>query len=186
MGPLPIRYTIGEARRFHNHRVEYRDLTFLHGSKLSISKPEGADNLRVIIADDRCLMAATIRRAFPLSKPTEFLSVQDGSGKEVGVLRSLDELDNESRKLVEQELDRRYFTPKILQLRTLKQEGGMWTFDVVTSRGPSQFYVRNWRDSSSEIAPGRFVIQSVDGQRFEVPNFDALDTKSQTLIEQLF
>ncbi len=142
--------------------------------------------LRLEIEHDRCLLAAVVRRCFPLSRPTEFLSIQDGAGKEVGVLRSLDELDHECRKLVEQELDRRYFTPKILQLRSLKQEGGMWTFDVVTSRGAAQFYVRNWRDSSSEISPGRFVIQTVDGQRFEVPNFDALDTKSQVLIEQLF
>ncbi len=166
--------------------VEYRDLAYLDANTLLMTRPEGGDNLRVEIKDDRCLMSAVIRRAFPLSKPTEFLSLQDGAGKELGLIRSLDELDNETRKLVEHELDRRYYTPKILQLRSLQQEGGMWTFDVVTSRGPCEFYVRNWRDSSSEIAPGRFVIQSVDGQRFEVPNFDSLDTKSQQLIEQLF
>ncbi len=148
--------------------------------------PEAGANLRLEIENDRCLLAAVVRRAFPLSKATEFLSIQDGSGKEVGLLRSIEELDRTSHELVAQELDRRYFTPKILQLRTLKQDGGMWTFDVMTSRGPSQFYVRNWRDSSSEISPGRFIIQSVDGQRFEVPDFDALDSKSQLLIEQLF
>lgn len=166
--------------------VEYRDINFMPGSSLRASRAEGADNLRVEIAFERCIVDCIVRRSFPLSKPTEFLSIQEGDGKEIGVLRSLDELDNESRKLIEHELDRRYFTPEILQLRALKQEGGMWTFDVVTSRGATQFYVRNWRDSSHEVSPGRFVIQSVDGQRFEVPNFDALDTRSQTLIEQLF
>jgi hypothetical protein len=166
--------------------VEYRDINFMDGHTLRASRAEGADNLRIEVEGDRCIMDAVIRRAFPLSKPTEFLSIQESGGKEVGVLKSLDELDNESRKLVEHELDRRYFTPEILQLRALKQEGGMWTFDVVTSRGATQFFVRNWRDSSHEVSPGRFVIQSVDGQRFEVPNFDALDTRSQALIEQLF
>lgn len=158
----------------------------MDGHRLRASRADGADNLRIEIEGDRCILDAIIRRAFPLTKPTEFLSIQDAGGGEVGVLRSLDGLDNESRKLIEQELDRRYFTPEILQLRALKQEGGMWTFDVVTSRGATEFYVRNWRDSSHEVSPGRFVIQSVDGQRFEVPNFDALDTRSQTLIEQLF
>lgn len=158
----------------------------MDGHRLRASRADGADNLRIEIEGDRCILDAIIRRAFPLTKPTEFLSIQDAGGGEVGVLRSLDGLDNESRKLIEHELDRRYFTPEILQLRALKQEGGMWTFDVVTSRGATEFYVRNWRDSSHEVSPGRFVIQSVDGQRFEVPNFDALDTRSQTLIEQLF
>lgn len=158
----------------------------MDGHRLRASRADGADNLRIEIEGDRCILDAIIRRAFPLTKPTEFLSIQDAGGREVGVLRSLDGLDNESRKLIEHELDRRYFTPEILQLRALKQEGGMWTFDVVTSRGATEFYVRNWRDSSHEVSPGRFVIQSVDGQRFEVPNFDALDTRSQTLIEQLF
>ena len=166
--------------------MEYRDINFMDGHTLRASRAEGADNLRIEVEGDRCIMDAEVRRAFPLSKPSEFLSIQESGGKEVGVLKSLDELDNESRKLVEHELDRRYFTPEILQLRALKQEGGMWTFDVVTSRGATQFFVRNWRDSSHEVSPGRFVIQSVDGQRFEVPNFDALDTRSQTLIEQLF
>lgn len=166
--------------------MEYRDINFLEGRDVRASKPDGADNVRLEIDGDRCILDAIVRRAFPLSRPTEFLSLQDGGGKEIGVLRSLEGLDNESRKLIEHELDRRYFTPEILQLRALKQEGGMWTFDVVTSRGATQFYVRNWRDSSHEVSPGRFVIQSVDGQRFEVPNFDALDTRSQALIEQLF
>lgn len=166
--------------------LEFQDLRFLDGASLRATRPEGGRGLRLEIEGDRCLLDAVVRRSFPLSRPHEFLSVQEGGGKEVGVLRSLDDLDNESRKLIEQELDRRYFTPKILQLRSLKQEGGMWTFDVVTSRGAATFYVRNWRDSSHEISHGRFVIHSVDGQRFEVVDFDALDTRSQVLIEQLF
>ncbi len=161
-------------------------LRFFEADKLRFSLPENAARLRVEVVDEYCLIDAIIRRPFPMSRPSSFLSIQNSKGEEVGMIRSLDDLDNESRKLVEREMDRRYFTPKILQLKSLKQEGGMWTFEVSTSRGPCTFYVRNWRDSSHEMAPGRFIIQSVDGQRFEVPDFDALDQKSQILIEQLF
>lgn len=161
-------------------------IRFLEPRSLRISKPEGAVRLRIEIEDDRCLIDAIVRRAFPMSKTDAYFSVQNAEGEEVGILRSLDDLDNEARKLIEAELDRRYFTPKILQIKSLKQEGGMWTFEVATSRGPCTFFVRNWRDSSHEMSPGRFVIQSVDGQRFEVENYEALDTRSQVLIEQLF
>jgi hypothetical protein len=161
-------------------------LRYLDGSRIRFSRAEGAARLRAEIDDDRCLIDVIIRRAFPMSTTDNYFSIQNAEAEEVGMIRSLDELDHESRKLVEAEIDRRYFTPKILQIKTLKQDGGMWTFDVMTSRGPCIFYVRNWRDSSHEQSPGRFVIQSVDGQRFEVPNFEALDTRSQVLIEQLF
>lgn len=161
-------------------------IRFLDPHALKISKPESAARLRVEIDGDRCLIDAIVRRAFPMSQTETYFSIQDSAGEEIGMLRSLDELDNEARKLIEGELDRRYFTPKILQIKTLKQEGGMWTFEVSTSRGPCTFFVRNWRDSSHEASPGRFIIQSVDGQRFEVQDFEALDLRSQVLIEQLF
>lgn len=162
------------------------EIRYLSGLSLRFEKAEGANHLRLEVMDDRCLLVCMIKRAFPLSQSEQFLSIQDAEGKEIGVLKHLSELDPSSRKLVEADLDRRYFTPKISRLVNLKQDGGMWTFNVETSRGPSEFYVRNWRDSSSEIAPGRFLIQSVDGKRYEVPNFNALDQKSQIMLEQLF
>lgn len=160
-------------------------IRYLDPASLRLTRPDGVARLRVEL-EDRCLIDAIVRRAFPMSEVDGFFSIQDSKGDEVGILKSLDGLDGESRGHAEAELDRRYFTPKILQIRTLKQDGGMWTFDVMTSRGPCTFYVRNWRDSSHESSPGRYIIQSVDGQRFEVPNFEALDTRSQVLIEQLF
>lgn len=166
--------------------MEFRDLNYLDPAAVQMVRPEGASNLRVIVEGDRCVLGARLRRVFPLSHPNQFLSVQDGEGKEVGILRSLDGLDHESRRLAEQDLDWRYFTPKIVRLNSVRQEGGLWTFDVLTSRGPIHFYVRNWRDSSSEITPGRFIIQSVDGQRFEIEDYHQLDNESQLLIEQLF
>lgn len=166
--------------------MDYRDLNYLDPAQLTFQRPVGASSLRAIVGEDRCILDARLRRVFPLSNPDQYLSVQDGEGKEVGILRDLDTLEHESRRLAEQELDRCYFTPKILQLNSVRQEGGLWTFDVLTSRGPIRFYVRNWRDSSSEIAPGRFLIQSVDGQRFEIEDYQRLDSNSQLLIEQLF
>lgn len=166
--------------------MEYRDLNYIAGKDLKLERLDGASNLRVVVDGDRCVLSARIRKVFPLSHPDNYFSIQDGEGKEVGILRSLDELDHDSRRVAEQDLDWRYFTPKILKLNSVKQEGGLWTFDVLSSRGPVQFYVRNWRDSSSEITPGRFLIQSVDGQRFEIEDYQKLDTGSQLLIEQLF
>lgn len=124
-------------------------------------------------------------RAFPLSEPRQMISIRDAENKEYGVIETIADLDDESRKLAEEELDRRYFTPAITKINSLKNDASMWKFDVETTRGHSDFYVRNWRDNAHELTSGRWQITSVDGGRYEILNLDALDDKSQILIEQL-
>ena len=161
-------------------------LKFLDPSKVRIWMPENAAHPRAEIEGDRCLPEARIRCAFPLSKPNEFFSLQDGAGKEVGLLSSLEGMDADSLAVVRGVLDRVYFTPKIASIEDLRQDAGMWKFSVKTQRGDTEFYVRNWRDSSHEIQLKRWVISSVDGLRFEIPDIEALDAKSQLLLERLF
>jgi hypothetical protein len=161
-------------------------LKYIPAEQVRATLPEGAAHLRVEIADFLCIPNAIIRRAFPVSSTDRFISIQDAAGKEIGLIADLANMHHETRRLLERDLDRRYFTPKILSVQQLKQEGGMWTFHATTQRGSTVFHVRNWRDSAHEIQPGRWQIHSVDGQRFEIPNLTALDDRSQILMEQLF
>ena len=124
-------------------------------------------------------------RAFPLSHTAAYISIRDEENKEYGIIEQLDALDVQSRDLAHEELDRRYFTPAITRIKSLKNDASMWWFDVETTRGPSDFYVRNWRDNAHELTPGRWQITSVDGGRYEILNLDELDERSQVLIEQL-
>lgn len=165
--------------------MAFQKTNFLEPSKIRVSVPPESSRLRVEIEGDRCIPRATVRLAFPLTNPKGYYVLQDGDGKEAGVLRDLKGMEPDSVKAVEAELDRRYFTPKVLAVKGLKQDGGMWRFQVDTQRGYCEFWVRHWRDSSAEIQPGRWQIMSVDGQRFEIPNLDALDTRSLKLLEQL-
>ncbi len=152
---------------------------------MTVSRPDGAASLRIEIEGEEPVLTGRVRRVFPLSNPDALLSLQDIEGKELGLVKPSD-LDGDSRQTVEAELNRTYFTPVILRIASLKQEGGMWTWQVETSRGDATFYVRSWRDSSSEIQTGRWQIQSVDGQRYEIRDFEALDDRSKQFIEQLF
>lgn len=160
-------------------------LRFIKGGDVRFWRPAGAVHLRAEIAGDRTILSARVKRVFPLSNPNGFLSIQDDAEKEVGIVESIEEFETESRKLVAEELDRRYFTPRISRIDQLKQDAGMWKFNVETQRGTAEFYVRNWRDSAHETAAGRWQINSVDGQRFEIESVEALDGRSQALLEQL-
>lgn len=160
-------------------------LNYLEPKQVKLRRREDALHLDVQIDGGEWIENVVFHRAFPLSKPREFLSLHDKDKKEIGVLTSIDGLDAESERLIVEEIDRRYFTPHISRINSLKQEAGMWRFEVETQRGPSDFFVRNWRDSAYEIVAGRWQITSVDGGRYEILNLEELDDKSQRLIEQL-
>lgn len=159
-------------------------ITYLSGAEVTLTQDAGEVFLSCMIAGEAHPNVHLIR-AFPLSSPTEFISIRDHEHKELGIIESLDNLDAASRKVADEELSRRYFTPSITKINSLKNEASMWKFDVETTRGHSDFYVRNWRDNAHELTPGRWQITSVDGGRYEILNLDHLDERSQILIEQL-
>jgi hypothetical protein len=161
------------------------EIRYVEGSALRATRPEGAIHLRLEFEGEFCIPNARVRRAFPLSTPQAFLSLQGVDGKEIAMLRNLDGIEPDSRRLLDEELDRRYFTPRIERIDVLRQEAGMWRFNVQTQRGAAEFFVRNWRDSAVEIAPGRWQIMSVDGGRFEILDLGKLDPSSQRLLDQL-
>jgi hypothetical protein len=161
------------------------ELNYVEGSEVRIRRANGSSHLRIEIDGDRCILSGKIKCAFPLSDRNQHLSLQSQDDKEVAILRSPAQLDSESKQLLDEDLERRYFTPKIDRILQLKHESSMWRFDVETQRGTTHFYVRNWRDSAFEIKLNRWQISSVDGQRFEITDVRELDAKSQAFLEQL-
>ncbi|RYG30054.1 DUF1854 domain-containing protein [bacterium] len=145
---------------------------------------EGSSEIDVRL-DGEWIEGIKLHRCFPLSEPSRFISILGKDGKERAILDDLDRLDVASRSLANAELDRRYFTPEIERIESLKSEAGMWRFAVVTGRGESDFWVRNWRESAFELSPNRWVIHSVDGGRYEIPNLEGLDAGSRRLLDQL-
>jgi hypothetical protein len=158
---------------------------YLEPSQIKAFRPAGAIHPRLEIVDEFVVLSAVIKRVFPLSNPGLYLSIQDAGGQEIGVLRTVDGLDSATSDIFQEELDRRYFTPHVDSIDSLRMEAGMWRFNVQTQRGPAEFYVRNWRDNAHEINAGRWQILSVDGARFEILSVDKLDAKSQKLLDQL-
>ncbi len=165
--------------------LDYKDepgtgeLTYLDPSTLEFAKR--GDVLILTIQNDRSYLKVHPARAFPLTEIHDYISLLDAiSGREIGLLRSLRDLDGPTRQLVETELDRRYFIPKITRVIRAKKEFGTVYWDVDTDRGRRKFVMRGIRDSMHQIEPGRYLINDVDGNRFEVEQLADLDSRSQT------
>ena len=97
------------------------------------------DALRVTIEGDRSCLRVVPVRAFPLSSRDRYVRLQDMGGNELGMIRDPRELGRDSRRFLEAELRKRYFTPTILQIHSLHEKMGIVEWKVETDRGTKTF-----------------------------------------------
>ncbi len=140
----------------------------------------------VHLADrDEPLADARLARYFPWSLPDAYVSVRDKDGKEVVMLRTLDELDPGSREIVEQELADKIFNPRILQVLQVKREFGLSSMSAITDRGEVLFQFHG-RDDVRLLSPTRALFRDVDGNTFELPDVGELDPASRKMLRRYF
>lgn len=130
-----------------------------------------------------------VLRSFPITSPDEFLSVREpdtrkrGRGKEIGMIRHLSDFDEETRALINEELERRYFTPSITKIFSVKDKFGYLYFDADTTAGHVTFVMNNPFSNIRVLEDGRVFMNDVDGNVFEIRDVKALDTASYKKLE---
>jgi hypothetical protein len=121
-------------------------------------------------------------RALPLTDPEAWIGLMDEKGKQLHMVRSLKELDLDSRSLITQELEQHYFLPKILRIQDITEEYGVLRLEVETDRGPRTFEIRT-REHIRFLPDGRILLRDLDGNRYEIDHLDRLDSHSRMLAE---
>ena len=124
-------------------------------------------------------------RTFPLSAADRYLSLRDADGKEIGLLESLADLPREQAALLHQELERRYFTPAIERVRSVKEEFGYSYWLVDTDAGARRFTVQSGKNNVTVVDERRLLIVDVDGNRFSVDDYTRLDRGVLRTLETL-
>ena len=117
-----------------------------------------------------------VHRCFPFSDVTHFISIREpeGDGREIGLIPDLNALSAETRAMLDEQLSLRYFEPKIRHIRTIKEEYGYSYWDVLTDKGVCRFTVRMGSGNVYAIGPNRYLINDLDGNRFEIPDITKL------------
>lgn len=120
-----------------------------------------------------------VHRCFPFSDPDRYISIREpeGDGREIGLIDDLGALPQAVRRLLEDQMALRYFTPKILRVRDIKEEYGYSYWDVQTDRGDCRFTVRMGGSNVYAIGKNRYLVNDLDGNRFEIPDLYALTPK---------
>jgi len=134
------------------------------------------------LTPDRSYRSVKIARAYPLSKPDRYIGLRDGNEKDIGMLVTLDGVDAASRRVIDEELERRYFLPIWLKTMRVKEEYGIVEWEMETDSGTRLFRLRNIKDSVQHLTETRVLITDTDGNRFEVTDTDALDHRAYEVL----
>ncbi len=141
--------------------------------------------VRATIDGDRSWRDVRIARAFPLSEPDRYIGLRDGDDKDIGIFETLHGLDSESRLVVDEELERRYFTPQITKVYGVAEEFGVVTWDVDTTKGRRRFLVRNLKDSTFTLGTSRVMMTDVDSNRYEIPDAYTLGPQAVLILSKI-
>jgi hypothetical protein len=118
-------------------------------------------------------------RCYPFSKPAEYISVRTPKVDEIGIIRSLEELEAASREEAQRELNLRYLIPRITYIEKIQQKPALWIWNVDTTLGPMTLAMRNLHEHLQSPAPGRYLITDIEGRRCEIPDIAQLDAHSR-------
>jgi len=120
-----------------------------------------------------------VHRCFPFSDPDRYISIREpeGDGKEIGLIEDMSALAPETRAMLEEQMALRYFSPKIRRVYDIREEYGYSYWDVETDRGACRFTVRMGGGSVYPIGANRYLINDIDGNRFEIPDLYALSPR---------
>ena len=130
-----------------------------------------------------------IFRCFPITNPDEFLSVREpdskkmGRGKEIGMIRYMKDFSEDQRQLFLEELNRRYFSPEITKITSVKDKFGYTYWETETNAGAMTFILNNPFSNIRALEDGRVFIHDIDGNSFQIKDPSTLDANSYKKIE---
>ena len=128
-----------------------------------------------------------LRRALPIGHPMEYISVADKDNKEIGMIRSLCDLSEKQYGIVVAELDNRYYSPLVYEVKSVKDKLGYVYLELIIGRDDLKYKkncaVKDVNKNIRMLDDDRLAIFDVDGNRYIVPSLTGLDKKSLKRLE---
>lgn len=161
---------------------QYVSIRYLHPEQCTFRRTPGGFVSMELESGEK-YARVNLFRAFPFTSAEEYISVRNPEGKELGMLRSIQAFPAEVVGLLEEEINRRYFAPVIREILTIKEEFGYSYWEVATHAGLCRFTVKGGTQGVIPIDESRVLVVDVDGTRYEIPDVNKLDEKSQKKLE---
>ena len=123
-----------------------------------------------------------LHRMFPITGLTKYIALLDKEGNEIAVIRNIDDLLPESKKVVENCLTEYYMIPRITRFIKMSEKFKIWMWTAETDKGICTFEIRNHITAIKPLYDGRVLIKDANDNRYEIPDVNKLDKKSLRMI----
>ena len=123
--------------------------------------------------------------ARPISGKGREVSVVDDNKKEVAMLDGLHVLEPASRRIAEEELDRRYLVPRVKRVVRTRANFGNRYWDVETDRGRRNFVMKHPSVNVTWLTDDHLIVRDALGNRYEIESLSALDSASQAFVNRV-
>ncbi|CAM4419159.1 DUF1854 domain-containing protein [Paenibacillus alkaliterrae] len=120
-----------------------------------------------------------VYRAFPFIYTTQYISIRGAKGEELCIIRDIEELDTESLQEINNELQFRYFLPRVTRVDSVKQKSDLWLWELQTNLGTTRLAMRNLHEHMQFPSGNRIILTDINGRRCEIADWKALDSHSR-------
>ena len=125
--------------------------------------------------------AVSVRRCFPWSEGTRYLSLRDVDEDEFALVRDPAELDSRSRAALEMALAVAGFVFEVTRVLEIDEEVEIRRWRVETQQGPRTFQTR--LDDWPRMLPhGGLLLRDLAGDLYHLSRPDQLDKQSRELL----
>ncbi len=119
------------------------------------------------------------RRLFPFTNPNMYITLLDKDERELGFVRDLSELDEASAKALADCFAVYYLIRRITRVLSCEEKFGSIKWEVETDRGPVKFRIRSRHSDIKKMhGSNRIIVRDTNDNRYEIPDYMALDAKS--------
>ena len=136
--------------------------------------------VRIEAADGQVFEDVEPRRMFPFSDPNRYVTFLATGEKEVAMLTDLANIDEASRRAVEECFAEYYMIPEITDVIQVIDTAGIFKWKVTTDRGIVEFQIRN-RNSDIKQEEDALLMRDSNDNRYRI-DLTKLDPKSMKKI----
>ena len=138
--------------------------------------------LVISINDQNPVHGVRLTHCFPISAESQYIAVRNDE-VELGIINDIETFDPESAAVLNAELSRSYFRPRVVRVFNITEKFHVPRWEVETDRGKRTFEIRSSRRDMRVLGGGRILIRDADGNLFEIVNYFELDALSRSLVE---
>src|SRR5262245_50061554 len=122
-----------------------------------------------------------VRQCFPWSEPRRHLSLRDAEDREIAHVEDPAQLDDESRRALEQALDEAGFVLDVTRVLSIEEEVEIrqWTIETRQGKRSFQTHLDDWPRT---LPGGGLLIRDVAGDLYRLADPKQMDKRSRELL----